>query len=64
MNLAMFANFPGAHEWRLIQPAVVYYLLYSFYPCQHTGDLIQEHLGQGNELALPDGTKLRFLTCE
>lgn len=64
MQLAMFANFPGAHEWRFIHPSVVYYLLCAFYPCQHTGDLIQEHLGLGNELDLPDGTKLRFVRCE
>lgn len=64
MQLAMFAHFPHGHEWRLIQPAVVYFLLYSFFPCQQTGELIQEHLGMGNELPLPDGTKLRFLTLD
>lgn len=64
MNIAMFARFPGTHEWRVIHPSVVFYLLFMFYPRSQTGELIQEHLGLGSELVLPDDTLLRFLTVD
>lgn len=61
MKVSMFVLFPEGAEWRFIQPAVVYYLLFTFFPGSHTGELIGSHLGIGNELVLPDGSKLRFL---
>jgi hypothetical protein len=64
MNIAMFALFPDGHEWRNIQPAVVYFLLFSFFPGAQTGDLIRDHLGIGAELVLPDQTKLRFVVLD
>lgn len=64
MQVAMFALFPDGHDWRNIQPAVVYFLLFTFFPGQQSGELIQNHLGIGNEMLLPDGTKLRFVTVD
>lgn len=64
MQVAFFAFFPGGHDWRNISPAVVFFLLSTFYPGQHSGDLIQNHLGIGNELELPDRTKIRFVLLD
>lgn len=64
MKVHFFAQFPDSPEWKYMPPAVVYFLVFTFFPGIHTGDLILEHLGAGNELELPDQTLLRFLILE
>lgn len=64
MQVAFFAFFPGGHDWRNMAPAVVFFLLATFFPGQQSGEIIQQHLGEGNELELPDRTKLRFVVLD